>query len=553
MEAMAAAASLDKMWNYVLDQQDRLLNLEREHARLLRVLTDAGISAGQTIPTLVEETPGQPQTAVTYRFDDSPSGYNSRNGLRSADIRSHSSDLLTPKPPLLQRNLSSPAMRGQNRLPLTGAPHSGPLPSSPTPPVDPPPPTPAPTASNRDRRVNDAKHEAHSAAKSFRVTMEDPCYKVLPAALKKYKINDDWKMYALFICFGNTERCLSYDEKPLLLFQKLKEGGQRPVFMLRHIRDIKSPIAVAQQKQAVKLGLPPNSDKNLLPTIESTLASPTKATSNGTPPTSGDRPAGRTPGEGTFPELPSPGMRDAMDAPKTPGTLVDKNGQVHKVTYAISIYPYIADRQDEFDVAVGATFVVMSKAKGWWFVQKDPSGTGNIIPEQEKSAWVPAGCLLELTAPVATVSPSSPGKRPGRAPIPPANIMSSSYAGLVLMDYVGKDDNELTLKAEERIRVYKKYCHWSYSIKEETGERGWVPAWFVGKLPNDAQSQATVVAAQAAAQQASSSTTAAPGTTSSVPTPGLSPQAAASAGGAPTTTVSPGLTTGDSSSPGHDE
>lgn len=32
-----------------------------------------------------------------------------------------------------------------------------------------------------------------------------------------------------------AERCLSYDEKPLLLFQKLKEGGQKPVFMLRHI------------------------------------------------------------------------------------------------------------------------------------------------------------------------------------------------------------------------------------------------------------------------------------------------------------------------------
>lgn len=36
------------------------------------------------------------------------------------------------------------------------------------------------------------------------MTLEDPCYKVLPAALKKYKINDDWKVYALFICFGNT-------------------------------------------------------------------------------------------------------------------------------------------------------------------------------------------------------------------------------------------------------------------------------------------------------------------------------------------------------------
>ena len=33
----------------------------------------------------------------------------------------------------------------------------------------------------------------------------------------------------------SLERCLSYDEKPLLLFQKLKESGQKPVFMLRHI------------------------------------------------------------------------------------------------------------------------------------------------------------------------------------------------------------------------------------------------------------------------------------------------------------------------------
>jgi hypothetical protein len=49
-----------------------------------------------------------------------------------------------------------------------------------------------------------AKESASRAASSFRVTLDDPCFKVLPAALKKYKINDDWKMYALFICFGNT-------------------------------------------------------------------------------------------------------------------------------------------------------------------------------------------------------------------------------------------------------------------------------------------------------------------------------------------------------------
>jgi hypothetical protein len=68
-------------------------------------------------------------------------------------------------------------------------------------------PTPAPTTQTSgpsDQDKSKAKDAATNAAKSFRVTLEDPCWKVLPAALKKYKINDDWKMYALFICFGNT-------------------------------------------------------------------------------------------------------------------------------------------------------------------------------------------------------------------------------------------------------------------------------------------------------------------------------------------------------------
>ncbi|CAJ0765897.1 5923_t:CDS:2, partial [Entrophospora sp. SA101] len=83
------------------------------------------------------------------------------------------------------------------------------------------------------------------------VSLEDPCYKVLPSALKKYKVHDDWRKYALFICFGSqdnpVERCLSYDEKPLLLFQKLKEANQNPVFMLKNIKEIKSPVATAEE------------------------------------------------------------------------------------------------------------------------------------------------------------------------------------------------------------------------------------------------------------------------------------------------------------------
>ena len=37
------------------------------------------------------------------------------------------------------------------------------------------------------------------------MSLDDPAWKVLPAALKKYKINnDDWQNYAMFICYGTT-------------------------------------------------------------------------------------------------------------------------------------------------------------------------------------------------------------------------------------------------------------------------------------------------------------------------------------------------------------
>lgn len=64
------------------------------------------------------------------------------------------------------------------------------------------------------------------------------------------------------------------------------------------------------------------------------------------------------------------------------------------------------------------------------------------------------------------------------------------------MDYEGKSSDELTLKEGDKVKVYKKYCHWSYTyvhcscleatltdrIKQDTGARGWVPAWFIGKI-----------------------------------------------------------------------
>lgn len=71
--------------------------------------------------------------------------------------------------------------------------------------------------------------------KSFKVGLEDPCYKVLPAALHKYNIQADWRQYALYIVYGDQERCVGLEEKPLALFKVLDREGKKPMFMLRKL------------------------------------------------------------------------------------------------------------------------------------------------------------------------------------------------------------------------------------------------------------------------------------------------------------------------------
>ncbi|KAK5994529.1 Mitogen-activated protein kinase adapter protein MST50 [Cladobotryum mycophilum] len=88
----------------------------------------------------------------------------------------------------------------------------------------------------RETPVPDTPNTNNSSVeifKSFRVSMDDPCYKVLPAALKKYQINAPWDQYALYIVYGDQERCLGMEEKPLILFKQLDKEGKKPMFMLR--------------------------------------------------------------------------------------------------------------------------------------------------------------------------------------------------------------------------------------------------------------------------------------------------------------------------------
>jgi bZIP factor len=123
----------------------------------------------------------------------------------------------------------------------------------------------------------------------------------------------------------------------------------------------------------------------------------------------------------------------------------------------------------------GDTFIIISRARGWWFVQRDQEAKGIVEIDPSKQGWVPAGCLLETSVPVAvaieeaalaikskasfdgnTLSPVS------KTPILPLSILSTSFPGVALMEYTKKGEEELDLMKDDTLRVFKRYNHWSY-------------------------------------------------------------------------------------------
>ncbi|KAG9312913.1 hypothetical protein JVU11DRAFT_6346 [Chiua virens] len=520
-EAQERVVSVEKLNDIVREQAQRVYHLEEDNIRLK-----------ETVEILLEEF-SQP-VHHSYKQDEpslkrQPSFkwaqyVNPTKSPTKPEIESPN-----PSPHQIEHDIS------QARSMQPNPPQAGPSGShrNLVPAVESPGSQPPPSA-----RTN--RQETSDNLKSFKVSLEDPTWKVLPAALKKYKINNDnWQNYAMFICYGSPgnriERCLSYDEKPLLLFQKLKDAKKNPVFMLKHIKDIRSPIAVAQQKHALRKAsissehtnsnastpnaTPPHPNKPVAAGQGKAIARPPKLEvsdlSAPAPPLTG------TIAQSGWPEVMSPVVenktgeeRDSVresatlvnpstsDLTKSRLTILSGSSDAEStrremppsmgVSYAVAIYPYMAEQEDEFDVVVGDTFVILSRARGWWVVQRDPTGSGVVDTDTSKQGWVPAGCLLETNVPVASAiaeataaakASGSPDVSENKTPILPLSIISTSFPGIALMDYEKKGDEELNLAKDDALRVFKRYNHWSYAVKEEGGDRGWVPSWFIGKVP----------------------------------------------------------------------
>lgn len=95
-----------------------------------------------------------------------------------------------------------------------------------------PTPTPIPTPPTDSPNLGSAtpkpqRQESSDNLKSFKVSLEDPTWKVLPAALKKYRINNDnWQNYAMFICYGSPGRNAVTRELPSFAHHVYRESDR---------------------------------------------------------------------------------------------------------------------------------------------------------------------------------------------------------------------------------------------------------------------------------------------------------------------------------------
>lgn len=88
--------------------------------------------------------------------------------------------------------------------------------------------------------------------KQLRASTEDSCVKILQQAMKRHHIpRDDWSKYVLVICYGDKERILKLEEKPVIIFKELQELGKHPAIMLRQLaNDIENEVGTEQYQNS---------------------------------------------------------------------------------------------------------------------------------------------------------------------------------------------------------------------------------------------------------------------------------------------------------------
>ena len=249
--------------------------------------------------------------------------------------------------------------------------------------------------------------------------------------MKKYKIFHDQRQYAIFVRSNGIERCLRFDEKPMLLQKQLLEAGESPKFLLKHIKQ------------------------------QATVPSRSAASIAGSATTSSHFSTG-TQLSDLLPHAlqqmqPSQSPHDSLIAIKSPviSTIIKPLPES-----AVAIYEYKAERDDELDVHIGDRFIILHNESGWCIVER---------AEEHARGWVPQGCLLNETEQDGIQSDGTNSALLSASELP--------RIGIALDDYLRMSPNEMNVKRGDVLMVQKRYRHWV--LAENGGRRGWIPSCYV--------------------------------------------------------------------------
>lgn len=67
----------------------------------------------------------------------------------------------------------------------------------------------------------------------FSISPDAPCSDILPIIARKHRVRGDYKSIGLVVCYGDQERIIGLDEKPLSIYKELQREGKNPIFMIR--------------------------------------------------------------------------------------------------------------------------------------------------------------------------------------------------------------------------------------------------------------------------------------------------------------------------------
>lgn len=183
--------------------------------------------------------------------------------------------------------------------------------------------------------------------------------------------------------------------------------------------------------------------------------------------------------------------------------------------YGLAICGYQSDLPDELSIKPGQTFAIRDHSKTRYLIERDassmsstsplsvltssassinsitPSPTRTFSQNTDSIGWVPKNCILETSRSICSFAPNGVTSLKNLISNP-IDTMEDIFdktrlttAKICLISFQPLSHHWsgelLHLRQGEILRAFnsKNHSHWTYCLRESTGERGWCPNWIL--------------------------------------------------------------------------